>query len=82
MAETTGAIQDNIISQPEAINVGAVFGWGFCPWSGGPISLMQTMGSNALISQANHLTSLLGQRFYIHEESIKPYLQTTEKADE
>ena len=48
----------------------------------GPISLMQTMGSNALISQANHLTSLLGQRFYIHEESIKPYLQTTEKADE
>ena len=82
LAETTGAIQDNIISQPEAINVGAVFGWGFCPWSGGPISLMQTMGSNALISQANHLTSLLGQRFYIHEESIKPYLQTTEKADE
>ena len=43
LAETAGAIHDNIISQPEAINVGAVFGWGFCPWSGGPISLMQTM---------------------------------------
>jgi hypothetical protein len=43
--------------------VGAILGWGFAPYTGGPISMIDTMGAAEFVKQCEALAAKHGERF-------------------
>jgi 3-hydroxyacyl-CoA dehydrogenase/enoyl-CoA hydratase/3-hydroxybutyryl-CoA epimerase len=54
---------DGIVPDPQSADIGAIFGWGFAPWTGGPMSYIDTIGVDAFIRKAESLAQRYGQRF-------------------
>ena len=44
-------------------DVGAILGWGFMPWSGGPFSWLDIIGAPFAVEVCDGLTSEYGERF-------------------
>ena len=44
-------------------DIGAIFGWGFAPWTGGPLSHVDTIGLVDFIAEADSLAAQFGPRF-------------------
>ena len=44
-------------------DVGAILGWGFCPWSGGPFSWLDIIGAAKAVELCNKLEQIHGARF-------------------
>ena len=44
-------------------DVGAILGWGFAPWSGGPFSWLDMLGATRAVEICDHLTAEHGARF-------------------
>jgi 3-hydroxyacyl-CoA dehydrogenase/enoyl-CoA hydratase/3-hydroxybutyryl-CoA epimerase len=43
--------------------VGAILGWGFAPYTGGPLSFIDGVGLPAFVAQADALADAVGERF-------------------
>ncbi len=54
---------DGIVHDPESADLGAIFGWGFAPWTGGPMSYIDTVGADAFVRRADSLAEKFGSRF-------------------
>jgi 3-hydroxyacyl-CoA dehydrogenase/enoyl-CoA hydratase/3-hydroxybutyryl-CoA epimerase len=54
---------DGIVSDPQSADLGAIFGWGFAPWTGGPMSYIDTIGVEAFVRKAESLAQKYGARF-------------------
>jgi len=61
--EAVRALEDGVVTDVREIDVGAIFGWGFAPWSGGPISYIDTMGPAAFLAECERLAAKYGERF-------------------
>jgi 3-hydroxyacyl-CoA dehydrogenase/enoyl-CoA hydratase/3-hydroxybutyryl-CoA epimerase len=61
--EAARAMDDGVISDPGQADVGAILGWGFAPWTGGPFSYMDRIGAAAFVDRADALADALGERF-------------------
>ncbi|MCY1331183.1 Fatty acid oxidation complex subunit alpha [compost metagenome] len=57
-----GITEDIVQSRAEA-DVGAIFGWGFPAWTGGPISYVESIGAERFIASADALARKFGPRF-------------------
>ncbi len=44
-------------------DVGAILGWGFAPWSGGPLSWLDILGAAKAAEICDGLTAKFGDRF-------------------
>ena len=44
-------------------DVGAILGWGFAPWSGGPLSWLDIIGTPYAAERCDALTEKFGDRF-------------------
>ena len=44
-------------------DVGAILGWGFQPWSGGPFSWLDMIGAEHAVAICDDLTEKFGERF-------------------
>jgi len=44
-------------------DVGAILGWGFAPWSGGPMSWIDLTGPAEVVALCDALTEKFGDRF-------------------
>ncbi|MEL7416623.1 MAG: 3-hydroxyacyl-CoA dehydrogenase, partial [Pseudomonadota bacterium] len=44
-------------------DVGAILGWGFMPWSGGPLSWLDILGAQKAVEICDDLTARFGDRF-------------------
>jgi len=53
--ETARCYEENVLTAPEDADVGAILGWGFAPWSGGPLSLIDTVGLEAFVAECDRL---------------------------
>jgi 3-hydroxyacyl-CoA dehydrogenase/enoyl-CoA hydratase/3-hydroxybutyryl-CoA epimerase len=42
--ETVRCLDEGVITNPSQCDVGAILGWGFAPWTGGPLSWIDRMG--------------------------------------
>lgn len=51
------------IETPTEVDVGAVLGWGFPGWTGGPASHVDTVGAAAFVALADELATAYGARF-------------------
>ncbi|MCB1519165.1 MAG: 3-hydroxyacyl-CoA dehydrogenase, partial [Hyphomicrobiaceae bacterium] len=61
--EAVRALEDGVVTDVREIDVGAIFGWGFAPWSGGPISLIDTMGAKRFLAECERLEAAHGERY-------------------
>ena len=60
---TANCYADGVLQDPQSADLGAIFGWGFAPWTGGPISYIDTIGADAFVRISESLAQKHGERF-------------------
>ncbi|MEI4471100.1 FAD-dependent oxidoreductase [Frigidibacter sp. MR17.24] len=61
--EAVRALDEGVLTDPREGDVGAILGWGFAPWSGGPFSWLDRIGAPAARAAAEDLAARHGPRF-------------------
>ncbi|MEM9838427.1 MAG: 3-hydroxyacyl-CoA dehydrogenase NAD-binding domain-containing protein [Pseudomonadota bacterium] len=53
----------DVVHDPQSADLGAIFGWGFAPWTGGPMSHIDTIGVDEFVRTAERLAQKHGSKF-------------------
>ncbi|CAM4089407.1 3-hydroxyacyl-CoA dehydrogenase NAD-binding domain-containing protein [Palleronia rufa] len=61
--EAVRAFEDGVLEDIREGDVGAILGWGFAPWSGGPFSWLDVVGADRAVEICDALTAEEGPRF-------------------
>ena len=61
--EALRALEEGVLEDIREGDVGAVLGWGFQPWSGGPFGWVDMIGTERAINICENLTEKFGPRF-------------------
>ncbi|MGR3290240.1 MAG: FAD-dependent oxidoreductase [Paracoccaceae bacterium] len=61
--EAVRAFEEGVLTDIREGDVGAILGWGFAPWSGGPFSWLDMMGAQQAVDICERLTKSQGPRF-------------------
>jgi 3-hydroxyacyl-CoA dehydrogenase/enoyl-CoA hydratase/3-hydroxybutyryl-CoA epimerase len=61
--EAVRALEENVLEDIREGDVGAILGWGFAPWSGGPFSWLDIIGTPYAAERCDQLTEEFGARF-------------------
>ncbi|MEM6825074.1 MAG: 3-hydroxyacyl-CoA dehydrogenase NAD-binding domain-containing protein, partial [Pseudomonadota bacterium] len=61
--EAVRALEDGVLEDIREGDVGAILGWGFAPWSGGPFSWLDIMGAARAVEICEALEATHGPRF-------------------
>ncbi|MFN4154990.1 MAG: 3-hydroxyacyl-CoA dehydrogenase NAD-binding domain-containing protein [Paracoccaceae bacterium] len=61
--EAVRALEDGVLTDIREGDVGAILGWGFAPWSGGPFGWLDIIGAARAVEICEALTVTEGDRF-------------------
>ncbi|MBY8825638.1 3-hydroxyacyl-CoA dehydrogenase NAD-binding domain-containing protein [Sphingomonas colocasiae] len=61
--ETARCLEQDVLTHPADGDLGAVLGWGFPGWTGGTLSLIETVGVAAFVAECDQLAQRHGERF-------------------
>ena len=61
--EAVRALEENVLEDIREGDVGAILGWGFAPWSGGPFSWLDIIGTPYAAERCDQLAEKFGDRF-------------------
>jgi 3-hydroxyacyl-CoA dehydrogenase/enoyl-CoA hydratase/3-hydroxybutyryl-CoA epimerase len=61
--ESARCLEEQVLLSPIDGDVGAVLGWGFAPHTGGPFSLIETIGTRRFVEECEALAERHGPRF-------------------
>jgi len=61
--EAARCMEEGVILDPRDADVGSILAWGFAPYTGGVISLMDCMGLKKFVAECDELAEKYGQRF-------------------
>ncbi len=61
--EGVRALEEGVLEDIREGDVGAILGWGFAPWSGGPFSWLDMLGSAYAADRCDALAATFGERF-------------------
>jgi len=61
--EAARCFAEGVVTDPADADIGAVLGWGFAPWTGGPLSHIDTMGADKFVALCDELAQRHGPRF-------------------
>ncbi len=61
--EAVRALEDGVLTDIREGDVGAILGWGFAPWSGGPFAWLDIIGAAKAVEICDNLTATHGPRF-------------------
>lgn len=61
--EAVRALQDGVLTDIREGDVGAILGWGFAPWSGGPFAWLDMLGAARAVEICDSLSAQFGPRF-------------------
>ena len=61
--ETLRCLEENVLRAPIDADVGAILGWGYPPFRGGPIGWLHTLGLPAAVAAMDRLAEQHGPRF-------------------
>ena len=62
--EAVRALEEGVLTDIREGDVGAILGWGFAPWSGGPFSWLDIIGAARAVDICRSLTAQFGPRFH------------------
>ena len=63
LVECARCFAEGVLETPEDGDLGAIFGWGFAPFTGGPFSHMDTVGLATVVATLDRLAQAHGERF-------------------
>ena len=63
LVECARCFAEGVLETPEDGDLGAIFGWGFAPFTGGPFSHMDTLGLANVVAVLDALAQRHGERF-------------------
>lgn len=63
--ETARCFEEGVITQPADADLGSVLGWGFPSWTGGTLSLIETVGLQRFVTECDVLAATQGARFAV-----------------
>ncbi|MFN6979162.1 MAG: 3-hydroxyacyl-CoA dehydrogenase family protein, partial [Gemmobacter sp.] len=61
--EAVRALEAGVLTDIREGDVGAILGWGFAPWSGGPFSWLDIIGAARAVEICDSLAERFGKRF-------------------
>ncbi len=61
--EAVRALEEGVLTDIREGDVGAILGWGFAPWSGGPFGWLDIIGAAKAVEICERLTQAFGARF-------------------
>ena len=61
--EAARTVEDHVIVDPREADVGSILGFGFAPFTGGVLSLIDGVGTKAFVARARDLAGKYGPRF-------------------
>ena len=61
--EAVRALEEGVLTDIREGDVGAILGWGFAPWSGGPFSWLDIIGAARAVEICEKLVAEFGPRF-------------------
>ena len=61
--ETTRCMQEGVVTHAADADLGALLGWGFPAWTGGPLSFIETVGLEQFVQTSEQMASRFGPRF-------------------
>ncbi len=61
--EAVRALEECVLTDIREGDVGAILGWGFCPWSGGPFGWLDMLGAARAVALCDGLAAAHGPRF-------------------
>ncbi len=61
--ETVRCLEEGVLTSPQDAEVGALLGWGYPPFRGGPIGQIHTMGLAHFVAACDRLAKQCGERF-------------------
>jgi 3-hydroxyacyl-CoA dehydrogenase/enoyl-CoA hydratase/3-hydroxybutyryl-CoA epimerase len=61
--ETARCFEEGVITDPRDADIGSILGWGFAPYTGGTISLIDGLGVAKFVAECDALAQKFGERF-------------------
>ena len=61
--EAARCFEEGVVTDVRDADVGSILGWGFAPWTGGPLSLMDSVGLAKFVERCDALAQKYGARF-------------------
>ncbi|MEM9699085.1 MAG: 3-hydroxyacyl-CoA dehydrogenase NAD-binding domain-containing protein [Pseudomonadota bacterium] len=61
--EAVRALEEGVLMDIREGDVGAILGWGFAPWSGGPFAWLDIIGTPYAVARCDALAAKFGPRF-------------------
>lgn len=61
--EAARCMDEGVVTAARDADVGATLGWGFAPWTGGPISLIDSVGVREFVTRVEKFQAEYGERF-------------------
>ena len=61
--EAARCIEEKVVTDPREADVGSILGFGFAPFTGGVLSLIDGVGAKAFVARARELAGKYGSRF-------------------
>ena len=69
-----------MLTHPADGDLGAVLGWGFPTWTGGTVSLIETVGLASFVEECDRMAEAYGDRF-LPPEGLRAKAQAGEGFD-
>ena len=63
VVEAVKCLEEGVLEDVREGDVAAIYGWGFAPWSGGPFTWLDNLGTDAVMNLCRSLSSQFGERF-------------------
>ncbi len=63
--EAVRCVEEGVITHARDVDLGAILGWGFAPWTGGPLAHIDTVGLADFIEEAEAFAAAHGPRFAV-----------------
>ncbi len=78
--EAVACLADGVVADADLLDAGVIFGTGFAPFRGGPITHIRNVGADALRSRLERLAAHHGPRFAPRRGWDNPALRTDDSA--
>jgi 3-hydroxyacyl-CoA dehydrogenase/enoyl-CoA hydratase/3-hydroxybutyryl-CoA epimerase len=64
--EAVACLHDEVVTDPDLLDAGVIFGTGFAPFRGGPLNYARERGTTTVVMRLNELAKAHGERFEPH----------------
>ncbi|MEL6868560.1 MAG: 3-hydroxyacyl-CoA dehydrogenase NAD-binding domain-containing protein [Pseudomonadota bacterium] len=63
--DTVRCLDEKVITHPADGDIGSILGWGFPPYTGGTLSLIETVGLAQFVAECDRMADSYGERFAV-----------------